>query len=209
MIHFYRCARVLALGAFCAFAAMADSINLITDPGFENGSTAWTILDPDGDNSTLRYSGNYLGALPNNGNWFIWGGEVNPEAPGEVGTHAGTVAQTIATTPGVTYVLSFWLRNLSYGGPAQNEAEVYWNSFPAGSEVADLVNIPATSNYQFYSYNVVGTGSDTLTFELFNPPTAILLDDVSLTEAPEPALGGLVGGAIAMAFLFVRRRRSA
>jgi len=184
---------------------MASSLNLISDPSFENG-TGWTITDPDNDSSTLRYSGNYFGAAPHTGDWFIWGGEIEPDVgTGSSAQHAGTVQQTdIPTTPGVTYVLSFWLRNLGYDGPAINDAEVYWDTFPDGSPMVELTNIAATSDYQQYTYDVVGTGSDTLTFELWNPPTAVLLDDVSLTASPEPSQGGLVGLAIGVALLMGR-----
>jgi len=197
---------VTLMGIVLGMSARAQ--DLIVNGGFEDGSLGWTVEDPDNDDSTLIYNGTYMGASPHTGSWFVWGGEINPEGIPNGGLwHAGVVYQSgIETTPGVNYTLSFWIRNLAYDGPVNNELEVYWNDFGTGDGVLDAVNIAATPDYQQYLLNIVGgDGPGTLTFELFNPPTALLLDDVSIvptasdsgpSDAPEPGTWMLFGSGL-------------
>ena len=71
---------------------------------------------------------------------------------GSVGSD-GTLSQTIATTAGQTYTLSFWLQNEASG---PNDFKAIWN----GQTLLSLSNA-AQSGYTEYTYTVTATGSST------------------------------------------------
>jgi len=215
-----RVALVLMLSSLAAHA----STNLIINPGFsqfnlDGSSVGWTFNDPDGDGSNLPYNGNFMGATSHGSDgWFFWGGEITPEG---INHHPAYVEQVdIPTVAGQQYTLNFWMRDLSgvpddptntdtY--PVNNSLEVYWNNVTPGSDVASWAQVQPTANYQQYTVYLTATSSSsTVRFEAFNPPTALLLDDISLTEGtPEPNTIFLFGGAGLAMLLFGRRLRRA
>ena len=69
---------------------------------------------------------------------------------GSVGSD-GTLSQTIATTAGQTYTLSFWLQN---EGSSPNDFSAIWN----GQTLLSLTNA-AQSGYTEYTYTVTATSS--------------------------------------------------
>ena len=88
--------------------AAGSSTNLVTNPGFENGSVSgnanqpvnWSLIGTAGLNAAgvLSSSGAHTGT----GDWY----------DGAVDGFDG-LAQTITTVPGTTYTLSFWLKTTS------------------------------------------------------------------------------------------------
>ena len=98
---------------------------------------------------------------------------------GSVGAD-GTLSQTITTTPGQTYTLTFWLQNESAG---TNDFQAIWN----GQALLSLYNAPQ-SNYTAYTYTVAATSSTTaLEFSAANGPSQWDLDNISLTpNGPSP-----------------------
>jgi hypothetical protein len=177
-----------------AFATIGHAGNLVINGGFENGSTGWTITDPDGDGSTRVLCGNVAGAAGHGGNCYVWGGEV------ATNLDVATVTQTgIPVQAGVKYTLSFFLTNFpdTEQNPlniVDNELDIRWN----GIQIVEQMNIPITTQYTAYNLTVNGNdgdGTGTLQFQLNNPPGALLLDDVSLqpqsvpppSNTPEPA----------------------
>jgi len=106
------------------------------------------------------------------------------------------IYQTVATSNGTQYTLSLWAQNLSASGG--DVLTVTWNS-------AVLYNQAAPTGWNLLSFNVVGTGSDTVEIGSFDGPDYHLVDDVSLDIVPEPAsLVALGIGALAL----IRRRRA-
>ena len=103
------------------------------------------------------------------------GGSTYAAGMGSMGSD-GTLSQTIATTPGQTYTLSFWLKNEGSGG---NDFAAKWN----GQNLLSLTN--ATQfGYTQYTYTVTATGStSTLQFSAANGPAQWDLDNISLTSA--------------------------
>jgi hypothetical protein len=98
---------------------------------------------------------------------------------GEVG-YAATLSQTLVTTPGQQYVVSYWLSNPQYG--TVQTFNVSWN----GADMTDfgLTNPPAFgwTNFQF-----VVTACDTnstLQFAAENDVFSFGFDDVSVTPVP-------------------------
>jgi hypothetical protein len=164
-----------------------SSADLIVNGGFETGDfTGWTT----GANSYPEYivtdpvnSGTYAAQIA--GYQFF----------------PNTLSQTVTTTPGQDYRLSFW-RYQDDGEPPIG-LTVYWDGTPVFSET-DTGFQP----YQQFSATVTGTGSDTVLFSSYNDPSFTYLDDVSLDPVPEPSsLALLAGAALGLAGRAYRRRR--
>jgi len=139
--------------------------NLIANGNFATGNfTDWTL----GGNYTSSFYGPEI---------FIdtdaEGGSTYAAGMGSVGSD-GTLSQTIATTAGQTYTLSFWLQN---EGSSPNDFAAIWN----GQTLLSLSNA-AQSGYTEYTYTVTATGSTTtLEFSAANGPSQWDLDNISLT----------------------------
>jgi hypothetical protein len=86
---------LLALTAVAALSvAHPAKANLITNPGFEQGSNGWTIFP------SIGLGGTQNGISPHSGNVQLY----------TVGNFPGAgVGQTLATTPGATHTVSFFL----------------------------------------------------------------------------------------------------
>ena len=146
-------------------------VNLVSNGSFETGNfTGWTV-------------GGNFGAT-------IWGPQTSVDGHAESGQFAAnigamgsdaTLSQTLQTTAGQQYTLTFWLAN-SGGGP--NDFTAKWN----GTTLLPLVNAPA-QGYTQYSYTVTATGStSTLEFDGRQDPAWWDLDNISViatgTQAP-------------------------
>ena len=144
--------------------------NLVTNGNFATDSfSGWTL----GGNSTSSYFGPEI---------FIdtdaEGGSNYAAGMGSVGSD-GTLSQTIATTAGQTYTLSFWLQNEASG---TNDFKAIWN----GQTLLSLSKA-AQSGYTEYTYTVTATGSTTtLEFSAANGPSQWDLDNISLTANSTP-----------------------
>ena len=180
---------LLTVGAMVAAPAQAQ--NLVTNPGFETGDfTGYTFSGP---------------GMVLNGSGFAHTGNYSADFNG-VGQF-GHLSQSIATTTGATYNISFFLRN--DGGP-NNEFKV---SF-AGFQGVDVVNANVFP-YTQYSFTTVATGpSSILQFDAFQNPSHWLLDDISVTAAnPVPEASSVVSLGLMLLLglggVAVSRRRKA
>src|SRR5467141_3839244 len=92
---------LLALTAVAALSvAYPASANLITNPGFETGNfTGWTA------NSGALVLGTVNGVAPHSGSF-----QARLGSPGQ---GAGSITQSVATTPGSSYIIDFWLASPS------------------------------------------------------------------------------------------------
>jgi hypothetical protein len=149
---------------------------LVPNGGFETGDFSfWTLAgDPSGaysyvDDGSLfitPFDGNYAAAL------------------GELGS-LGTLSQTLPTSAGQTYLLSFWWENVDIGlGTIPCEFQVSWN----GTTLLDQFDMDVFdwTNIQFL---VTATGNNTVLAFGFETDNLSLfgLDDVSVTPLPKPA----------------------
>ena len=92
----------------------------------------------------------------------------------------GTLSQSIATTAGQTYTLSFWLQNEASG---DNDFTAMWD----GQPVLALTNASAFG-YTEYTFTVTALGStSTLEFSAANGPSQWNLDNISLTAGSSTA----------------------
>ena len=167
--------------------------NLVVNPGFETGDfTGWTR----GGNTTLS---TVAGPYSHSGNFGANFGQV---------TIPGTLSQTIATSPGASYTIDFWLKNLAGPFNSPNTPNFFSASF-GGNVLASLTDA-APFDYTEFTYNVVAsTSSALLEFTFREDPAAWYFDDVSVVgSVPEPGTLGLF--VVGLAVLgFRRARRSA
>ncbi|MBV8865938.1 MAG: hypothetical protein JO210_11135 [Acidobacteriaceae bacterium] len=166
---------VFVMYAFAAFVVPnIASADLVFNGGFETGDfTGWIL------------SGNPIPGTVDN---------LNP--------HSGLFAadliaagspsfmeQLLATTPGLTYNLTYFLDvSFSFASPpeAANGTPVEFLAQVNGLTVFDESNIPPQP-YTRYSFPFLATGTSTdLKFGFRNDAGAFFLDDISVTATPEP-----------------------
>jgi autotransporter-associated beta strand protein len=110
-----------------SFVPAAGGGNLVTNPGFESGTSGWTLVGQQG----LPYAGRVASGSPGNGYGYSRSGS-RWWLDGAVGGADG-IAQSVATTVGDSYTLSFWLAGGSGGGP--NSSSVLFKAF-VGNQVS-------------------------------------------------------------------------
>jgi hypothetical protein len=151
---------------------------LVINGGFETGKfSGWTFNGDPRDN--IVDDGVQTGIPPQSGQYEA--------ALGQTG-YLATLSQTLATTPGLSYSLSFWLN--SPDGKTPNEFAVSWN----GTTLLDDVYLPATgwTNMQF----VVSASatSTVLQFSARDDNSYLELDDVTVSPISRPV--SLTGAGI-------------
>ena len=168
---------------------------LIANGGFETGDfTGWTVTPAQSGSDIFvttisSHTGTFAAAFSGSNSGFY-----------------DQISQTIATVPGDTLKLDYWLS--PFVGDINKPADFFvsWNGTPVpGSDVANLNNgFP----FQEYSFDLLATGtSSVVAFSGYDIPNGFFLDDVSLTDTtavPEPTvLWGLLGAFL----LQISRRR--
>jgi hypothetical protein len=165
---------LLALTAIGALSfAYPAKANLITNGGFETGDfSGWTVLGTDNDvvgaqPFTLPHSGNFQALFASGDN---------------------SISQNVTTTPGSSYVITFWLAaNVREGGSPS--ISVNWG----GSNIfSDSFTSPF--GYTEYTFPVSALSPATqLQFQFSSIfGNVFYLDDISVTRAGVPDGGSTV-----------------
>jgi len=181
--------------------SLCDAVvgNLVMNCGFETGDfTDWSVTN--GAFTFVSANNNFSIVGPtgsaNSGGFFA--------ALGTVGANAG-ISQTISDDPGQTYTFSFY-----YGtdGATPDFFSASWDGTPLLSQTNDFGNPGNSSPWTQYSFQVVGTGSDTIDFSARNDPQYDGLDDVVVVaSAPEPSSMILMGSLLVGAGMIRKRKK--
>ena len=174
-----RYAALLAL-ALSLLLVQAAAAELVVNGGFETGDFfGWTYtgnLGVAGVDVDAPHSGTYEGYF------------------GEVGS-MGFLSQSIATTPGASYDVSFWLWSYGIPGDISNQFQAKWDDTVMFAQTDIPGDYPV--NYTQYQFTMVA--SDTFTeieFGLRNDPEWIYLDDISVNQVPIPGAVWLLGSGL-------------
>jgi hypothetical protein len=176
---------------------MAFGQNLVNNGSFETGDfSGWTT------------GGNFEFTSVVSGPFYVYNGAQDGSfysVWGPVGSD-GSISQTISDTAGASYTLSFWMAAV---GDDPSDINVFWN----GDNLLSQFDPNTGGAYQQFTFQVTGTGSDTLTFALRDDPAYIALDNISLTQngggtVPEPSSFLLMGsGVLGLAGVIRRKMR--
>jgi hypothetical protein len=178
--------RLLLFLAGCALFLQPQftRANIVVNGGFESGDfTGWILSGnpiPGNVDNSQPHSGQFAANL------------FAQDAP-------GFMEQFLATTPGASYTLSFFLAS---------DGETP-NSFSAqvdGKALLDQTNLAAFSYTQFSFTFVAASNSTDLKFGFRDDPGVLHLDDISVNAVPEPAA---IYGLIAIALAAVIRQLTA
>jgi PEP-CTERM motif len=192
---------VLAVVPFVFSASVALGGNIVLNSNFGTGDfTDWTA---NGDSSFPWGVGSGSGAFSGDTNYASTGC-VGAQCIDGTTDQLGSLSQMLTTTVGGDYTLSFEFSTQGEGTP--NELQVLWD----GTTVLDLGpggTLGPISTYTLFSVpDLIGTGSDTLTFLGRQDPGFDALDNVcvssdsscaSVSGVPEPASASLLLAGLA------------
>jgi hypothetical protein len=215
-----------ALIAVCTFSMVVGIArgNPITNPSFETptvatggftnyvtGSTSitgWTVTGPGGV-SIVSGTFNQNGVTFNAEDGIQW-----LDLTGDGSNSTEGVQQSVATTSGTNYVLTFYVGNTTGGGIFGTTSTVGLDINGAQVNTYENSNTDATGlNWEQFTYSFMATGaSTTIGFVNLDPSgdnsnglDLVDLEVGTVSTVPEPATVGLVGLAL-VAVVFKKRQ---
>ncbi len=149
--------------------------NLVENGGFETGDfSGWTLV---GNTVALPYIYNVVGTdwnypgLVHSGNYGAFLGQSG---------YAATLSETLVTTPGQIYLVSWWLNN---------QEAVGYQSFSVGLDGTNYFTLEAPPDFAWTNLQFVAMASSTnalLQFAAESDDYCFCLDDVSVLPVPPP-----------------------
>ena len=189
---------MIAGAAALAFAATHSSAaEYVINGGFETGDlTGWTEAGNYG--TSYNHIDTSIGP-PHSGAYDMVDGSFASQG-------LGGLSQVLGTTAGQNYEISLWWKVTGGNDSTGQDYQVVWNN----TVVGEINGSPATG-WTHLTYDVVGAGSDTLTFWGYSNSGYNATDDVSVTNiagVPEPGTWALMIGGLGLTGALLRRRRA-
>lgn len=193
-----RLAVIAGATALALIASHAGATQYVVNGGFETGdTTGWTEAGNWSDPYNHINSGSYGPVY--DGAYDFGDGAYNYDG-------VGGLSQVLATTAGQDYEISLWWAVTESNTDGNQLYQVLWNN----DVVGQIVDAPATG-FTHLTFDVVGAGNDTLTFQGYSTAGYNFTDDVSVTNiqggVPEPATWSLMISGFGLAGAALRRRR--
>lgn len=193
----------LLLAAMPVSTAAADPINIVKNPGFEDGQANWRT------NAGSFYDWSRLELYAHSGVGSVRS-DCSPQTC--LGANGYGFYQDLSTVAGESYDLSFWLGNLTGEGLYQ----VWWG----GNMVAEHGIARGTEEFVFYDDLLARSSQTRLWITGGTTGSYLSFDDFSVTLAgttpspgpvaavPEPGTYGMMLAGIGVLGYVARRRRS-
>lgn len=180
----------------CSFALMAQNLradsyapcdsvpgNVVVNCGFESSNFIPWI--PGGNITHTQVAEDvFNGYVANSGTYYVVMGPVGSE---------GTLSQTLTTVAGENYTFAFYFAS-------EGDDPSDFSAYCDGTQLLSLTNPDSGQAYNLYMYTVAATGTDTIEFSFRDDPGWMALDDVSVSNVPEPGTLGLLFLGLGLAF---------
>jgi hypothetical protein len=184
----------------------ADPSDPVANCGFETGDfTGWTLSGAYAIAQTNLFGVDSYDAF--SGNYGAYFGNT-ASTPGIYAAANNLVlSQSIALETGRQYTLSF---QLAQSTPTFTGYTNFFSATFDGVVVMSETAAAVTSGFVDYTFTVVGSGADSLAFALQNDDGDWSLDDINLSQIPEPSsIAMLAVGLLGIGLLGRRRNQNA